>query len=212
MKNIELIHSLTKLVALIIIAVVIVFIILGLLIIFPSKDAYSFSNITDILSALSTFGTLVVAYMAYKAAPDWLQNKKKEEGLKHVTELMAGYEDCSSKIMAIHSQLVGLNTQSPDYPVIKNEIANNAHQIIDLIQKLTSCSRWKITYIDEVRDSFSRLLGFYNQSHVYLILLDTHANNHNIKLLEDISNLRDKIASDATILKSELDTLFTFHK
>ncbi|MEN3754868.1 hypothetical protein ABC733_26070 [Mangrovibacter sp. SLW1] len=33
-------------------------------------------SISDWLSSLSTFGTLVVAYMAYKKAPEWMSQKR----------------------------------------------------------------------------------------------------------------------------------------
>ncbi|ORM67541.1 hypothetical protein [Pantoea rwandensis] len=52
-----------------------IFLILGA---FLKKIQYG--SVSDWISSLSTFGTLIVAYMAYKAAPDWINRKNVEGG------------------------------------------------------------------------------------------------------------------------------------
>lgn len=45
-----------------------------------TTNHFDFGSLSDWVSSLSTFGTLVVAYMAYKAAPDWIKRKNIEDG------------------------------------------------------------------------------------------------------------------------------------
>ncbi|WP_157037505.1 hypothetical protein [Erwinia piriflorinigrans] len=45
-------------------------------------------SVSDWISSLSSFGTLAVAYMAYKAAPDWINRKNIEDGSKIAQEFI----------------------------------------------------------------------------------------------------------------------------
>lgn len=45
-----------------------------------TTNHFDFGSLSDWVSSLSTFGTLVVAYMAYKAVPDWIKRKNVEDG------------------------------------------------------------------------------------------------------------------------------------
>lgn len=49
---------------------------------FKDNKSLELGNLSDWVSSLSTFGTLVVAYKAFKAAPNWLSQKFDEESLK----------------------------------------------------------------------------------------------------------------------------------
>jgi|SRR5471030_214068 len=51
-------------------------------------DALVFEkSITDWVSAASTFGTLIVAYLVYRKAPEWLGNKLDEESVYLATDI-----------------------------------------------------------------------------------------------------------------------------
>jgi len=47
-----------------------------------------FGDFSDILSALSTFGTLCVAYIAFRKAPEWLHQKMDEQAFFIANELI----------------------------------------------------------------------------------------------------------------------------
>lgn len=49
---------------------------------FKDNKQLELGNLSDWVSSLSTLGTLVVAYKAFKAAPNWLSQKFDEESLK----------------------------------------------------------------------------------------------------------------------------------
>ncbi|NNS06218.1 hypothetical protein [Erwinia sp. JH02] len=49
---------------------------------FKDNKPLELGNLSDWVSSLSTLGTLVVAYKAFKAAPNWLSQKFDEESLK----------------------------------------------------------------------------------------------------------------------------------
>lgn len=49
---------------------------------FKDNKPLELGNLSDWISSLSTLGTLVIAYKAFKAAPNWLSQKFDEESLK----------------------------------------------------------------------------------------------------------------------------------
>lgn len=53
-------------------------------------------NLSDWISSISTFLTLIVAYMAYKSAPKWLQQKYDETSFSIASPLIE--KNSSSKI------------------------------------------------------------------------------------------------------------------
>lgn len=69
------------------IAVLIVLFFWWLLVGAYSKDAIG--TVSDWISSLSTFLTLIVAYKAYKAAPNWLNQKLDESALTQATQIIS---------------------------------------------------------------------------------------------------------------------------
>ena len=47
-----------------------------------------FGSISDWVSSISTFGTLIVAFIALKKAPDWINQKKHEDGYELAKKLI----------------------------------------------------------------------------------------------------------------------------
>lgn len=63
-------------------------------------------NLSDWISSLSTFGTLVVAYMAYKAVPDWIRRKNVEDGSSIARKLICKeINDAETEIQRVSSCL-----------------------------------------------------------------------------------------------------------
>ncbi|MBN9706712.1 hypothetical protein JR904_24540 [Enterobacter roggenkampii] len=65
---------------------------------FFGNDKFEWGSFTDWISSLSTFLTLVVAWKAYKAAPQWIKEKQKDEGFNHVKTIMSDYDQILSTI------------------------------------------------------------------------------------------------------------------
>lgn len=49
-------------------------------------------SISDWVSSLSTFGTLVIAGMAYRKAPDWFESKRNETSYEHAIKIIDSLE------------------------------------------------------------------------------------------------------------------------
>ncbi|HEJ0329286.1 hypothetical protein I5M92_18935 [Serratia marcescens] len=49
-------------------------------------------SISDWVSSLSNFGTLVIAGMAYRKAPDWFESKRNETSYEHAKKIIDSLE------------------------------------------------------------------------------------------------------------------------
>ncbi|MBZ7674748.1 hypothetical protein [Klebsiella grimontii] len=63
-------------------------------------------SISDWVSSLSTFGTLIVAYLAYKKAPEWINQKMHEDAFSVAKKVIL-----------------------EDYPLLKEKIDNAGHAV-----------------------------------------------------------------------------------
>lgn len=77
-------------------AILVLIFILSLLLVYVLLKAIFFGNekiewgsVSDWISSLSTFFTLVVAFKAYRAAPNWLNQKLDESALSQATEIIS---------------------------------------------------------------------------------------------------------------------------
>ncbi|MGL4429922.1 MAG: hypothetical protein ACRCT4_13490 [Silvania sp.] len=52
-------------------------------ILFSGVEKFEWGNVSDWFSSLSSFGTFIIAFMAYKSAPDWISRKNIEDGSTH---------------------------------------------------------------------------------------------------------------------------------
>ncbi|MGK3553493.1 hypothetical protein [Klebsiella oxytoca] len=67
---------------------------------------YEIKNFPDWLSSISTFGTLVVAYSAYKKAPEWISQRMHEDAFSLARKVILD-----------------------DYPLLKEKIDNAGNQV-----------------------------------------------------------------------------------
>ncbi|MCP6669574.1 hypothetical protein NL517_29730, partial [Klebsiella pneumoniae] len=71
-----------------------------------SSILYEMENFPDWLSSISTFGTLVVAYSAYKKAPEWISQRMHEDAFSLAKKIILD-----------------------DYPSLKEKIDNAGNQV-----------------------------------------------------------------------------------
>lgn len=68
-----------------------------------SKGHFEFGNLMDFFNTLGTLGTLVIAYLAFKKAPDWFKNKNNEIAHTKATEFFSEFMiDYSKKIETLY--------------------------------------------------------------------------------------------------------------
>ncbi|MDS0826516.1 hypothetical protein [Serratia marcescens] len=121
-------------------------------------------SLTDWISSLSTAGTLLVAYMAYKKAPDWISTKRNESGFEHVTSMMAESDKIAAGLIRLYFDVLITSKESPNFNDVSKKVDNYAYEALLLKFKLKSCRRWKVKSSTEVQLLFSTLRDFCNVS------------------------------------------------
>ncbi|MCC4104695.1 hypothetical protein [Serratia ureilytica] len=97
--------------------------------------------ITDWISSLSTAGTLLVAYMAYRKAPEWFESKHNEARYEYIREIINMIDKYTNKLESIgYAILFGsYNTSSPElykkYENAKFDILGDIIRTQDMILK-----------------------------------------------------------------------------
>lgn len=121
-------------------------------------------SLTDCISSLSTAGTLLVAYMAYKKAPDWISTKRNESGFEHVISIMAEGDKIAAGLIRLYFDVVITNKESPNFNEVSKKVDEYAYEALLLKFRLKSCRRWKVKSSTEVQLLFSTLRDFCNVS------------------------------------------------
>jgi hypothetical protein len=157
--------------------------------IFNKEHVMEFGNFSDILSALSTFGTLCIAYIAFRKAPEWLHQKKNEDGYLLAKELILDdylnmykkFRESTEKLREIQITL----EYSPDKiskaintsECIKHihSLKNNSMMFVDLNHKISKLSKFGynlkkevLHYNNEFRSMYSEL--YTSNSTCWLVL------------------------------------------
>ncbi|POE40255.1 hypothetical protein [Pectobacterium odoriferum] len=121
-------------------------------------DALVFEkNITDLISSLSTFGTLCVAYAAYRKAPDWIQQRKNESAYNiafklidnEIPRLSHSIKTYSHSLKRLRTVLNRVNDDIHDKLAIKT-----THDLINLTQ---SNQKLLLTLSFDIKDSIEKL-------------------------------------------------------
>ncbi|KLE44105.1 hypothetical protein [Klebsiella aerogenes] len=111
-------------------------------------------SLTDIISSLSTLGTLVIAYLAYKSAPLWIREKQNEEGFNHVSSILRDYDSIVLELRNIYWDVFPGAITVSNQQEIRNNINKCTENYFSLESKLKACKRWKIEYPLEVETHF----------------------------------------------------------
>ncbi|MEN3752512.1 hypothetical protein ABC733_06705 [Mangrovibacter sp. SLW1] len=129
-----------------------------------------FGSVSDWLSALSTFGTLIVAYMAYKKAPEWILRKRTEDMYDAIKNLKRSIEKIRRFIYVINFFLNNYTSEDTDYAKsIKNdpnffkELNSDLSKLFDNMSseftefKLTSDNNELVKEVSDIRDLYFTL-------------------------------------------------------
>lgn len=136
-------------------------------VLFSDSNALEWGSVSDFISSISTFGTLLIAFFAYKAAPQWIQQKRNEEGFKHVSTMLEDYDAVVLKAKDLYYRFIKLDPRSANSSGMKMAIDKDLANYTALLNKLESCKRWKISYPKEVNDYFNHIKLFYAAAYTF---------------------------------------------
>lgn len=182
-------------------------IVLGLL--YSNNNKFEWGSVSDWVSCFSSLLTTLIAYRVYKEAPKWIENKHNETGFEIATSLIAGYDQHVQNIQKIHFDVIRSTMSEKDRLDLQNNITIYMHDYFELASNILSLRRWRISIPQEVKDSFSRISGYYNQATVLSITNSSW--NERPNRVSDIEDLLQRILSDQKSLREkEFDEIFTF--
>lgn len=104
-----------------------------------SKGHFEFGNLMDFFNTLGTIGTLIVAYLAFKAAPKWLNQKLDDHALEIAKELITKtyptlaikFRELSIHIGAFYTCSSLIDTEEA-YKTLSKELSNLSEKIIKI--------------------------------------------------------------------------------
>ncbi|MET3701437.1 hypothetical protein [Citrobacter sp. UYEF32] len=181
-------------------------------ILFFGDEKIEWGSITDWISSLSTFLTFVVAWKAYKAAPQWIKSKQNEEGFNHVKKLMSEYDEIVFGIEQLHFDILTVKRNDKRYDFIANKITHEILRAYDLNAKLESCSRWNIKYPSDVKRAYLRLTEYYRTSMTVITLSNIMTPDQPDVLLENLENIKNNLANDIEYFNANIEDIFIFPK
>lgn len=183
-------------------------------ILFAGSKGFEFEwgNVSDWVSSLASVGALVVAYLAYKAAPGWFTQKQNEAGFNHIASIMANYDQQVLNIQKLHFDIITVRASEAKFDIIASQISKHIYETFELEHKLSSCARWNITYPQELKESFDRLSGYYNQSFGIIIFRTVVSDDRPETQISSLDEIREKIMLDSKSLRRNIEDIFTFPK
>lgn len=193
----------------IIIGLVIVLLILVVLlligVVFYNTDKkMELGSLSDWISSLSTAGTLLIAYMAYRKAPDWINTKRNETGFNHVISIMADSDKIATGLIRLYFDIINTNNQSRNFKTVLEKVEDYAYQSLLLKFRLQSCRRWKITAPPDVALFFSTLRDFCNVSQSMLTI------GQSAELSDKLTSYKHDIEKYSHLFNQDIEKTFKF--
>lgn len=180
-------------------------------ILFSDNYNIEWGSVSDWFSTASSIITTIIAYFAYKAAPDWLKQKQNETGYNHVCSLMIEYDEIQLNLQRLYFDIICTNSQRETISNMKNLINEQVNKIFALKERLESCKRWKIDAPPEINDAFVHLTDFCNIS---IILIGYAKSIDQIKYnneVDKLTNIKKTITLDSKKFKCDIEEIFTFN-
>ncbi|EMN1398475.1 hypothetical protein [Enterobacter hormaechei] len=177
---------------------------------FSGSEGFVWGSVSDWVSSLSTLGTLYVAYLAYKNAPNWIKDKKNETGLNHVINLMADYDELLMQIREAITVLTSEYNDSLDLDVYIKSINDLRIQHTKLQSKIDSCRRWKINYPNELQLSMFKLSHANITLFLYIRFQRDNDKEQAQTLKFDLINLNSDLHNDSLFFKKDMEEIFEF--
>ena len=177
---------------------------------FIDQEDFEWGSVSDWFSAVSSIITTIIAYLAYKAAPNWLKQKQNETGFNHVCSLMTEYDEIQLNLQKLYFDITSINYQKFRNEEINNQLIEYIYRIIALREKLGSCRRWKIGVPVKVYDAFALLQDFCSTSLTILHCSNLGDKEKFYKEQDKLTNTKNHIIRDAKSFQCDIESIFLF--
>lgn len=207
MNNGSKIKSFNTLLLTIVATLLIVAILVGIKILFSDSKGLEWVTLVGAwCSAAGTLGTLWVAYLAYKAAPHWLQTKNNEAGFNHISAIMAESDEISSGLIRLYFDVLTVGNFPDNKKSIQSKIEDYAYKTLTLKRKLNSCRRWGITHHSDLSSYFSLLRDFCNTSS------EIFSKGKLPELCDKLTLQKNEIERLSVVFSQDIEITFNFPK
>lgn len=180
-----------------------------------SKEAIG--NVSDWISSLSTFLTLIVAYKAYKAAPNWLNQKLDETALTQATQII-------SRDLYQYRKLIEAPYNEVYNFVMLKDLADENEDVEPYLYEFMQNFKRLDNVIHQISEQKNKIEGDFVALHKMGWALEHNAYDKYKKLNESTSklqsnyngifrliNIHDKFINDNNLIRAD-DTKNKIHK
>lgn len=177
-------------------------------VVFNSMSGLEWGSVSDWVSTGSSIATTYIAYLAYKAVPNWFKQKSYEAAFDHVSTLMTEYDSIESEIQKLYFNISILNVNSSNFSSTCNEVETLMYRAISLLGKLYACERWNVIVLPETHRCFARLRNFCNLCYKLQGCIRTKDTTAINNIRDELEILRETITSDSTAFKKNIHDYF----
>lgn len=167
----------------------------------------TWGSFTDWVSALSTAGTLLVAYKAYKDAPQWIREKQNTEGFSHASKIMNDYDSLVLNLNTYYFDLI--NNGDTDKKSLK--VSEQMGYIFSLESRMKSCVRWKIEVPLELYNSLIAIKNYYDTAEKLISGYRTGDYTRIDESIESLTVQKNSIIENHDFYHRDIKDIFTFN-
>lgn len=181
-------------------------------VVFNSMSGLEWGSVSDWVSTGSSIATTYIAYLAYKAAPNWFKQKTYEAGFDHVNNLISEYDSIEQNIQRLYWDIISINSSNYRISQTWGEIETLAYRAISLRENLIACQRFNVSVLPETFRCIERLKQFCNISYQLQGRLYMQDEEKILEVHKELEDLKDYIKHDSDNIKSNMHDYFTFPK
>ncbi|WP_208744530.1 hypothetical protein [Citrobacter portucalensis] len=189
MKNLKKINSILISIVLLLLSIAIL---IGIKLLFSNAKGFEWGSVTDWISSLSTAGTLCIAFLAYRKAPEWMAQKHYD--IAHNIIEDAIYNDlakvrtsclhlkfktvklCKNLVLALKNRLGEPKSLSESINDIEKDLDALFVLSYSIINRLNSVSRYNYTltdYAKNISTELQKILNEFNDIHEEILVFSS---------------------------------------
>ena len=184
-------------------------------VIFNSMSGLEWGSVSDWVSTGSSIATTYIAFLAYKAAPNWFKQKTYEAGFNHVNNLISEYDSIEESIQRLYWDVISIkpsNSHTSQTSQTWGEIETLAYRAIRLKGNLFACQRFNVSVLPETFRCFERLKQFCDISYQLQGRIYMQDDEKILEVHKELEDLKDYIKHDSDNIKSNMHDYFIFPK
>lgn len=177
-------------------------------VVFTGMSDLEWGSVSDWFSTASSIATTYIAFLAYKAAPNWFKQKTYEAGFDHVSSILSEYDAIVDEIQKNYFIILNIQSIDSTNSTIWLGIETLAYRIISLQSKIYACKRWDVDVLPETYRCIARLRTFCELCYQVKGSLVMDNLDDVIKAKEDILSVKSYIADDSANFKKNIHDYF----